>query len=284
MIRDAMFWEQATDAETQCELCPHLCLIGSNRAGLCGVRLNRNGKMILTAYGLVSRMETVEGRALPQFGAGPDTQWLSVGGIGCSMKCPFCNTWQVSQVAARTKQATPESLVQEAKDRGVYGLAFTYSEPLVCIEFLLDTFALAKKTGLHTLIVTNGMIRQNALRELTPLLDSAIVSMKGVDQERVMNEYGGWTEDIWACAEVLRLDGVNVEIAYLVVPGHSDQPAEFRAFVERLIKWDVSVRLHLVPCVPAYPWKVDALPMTRLHAMALSRRDKLKRVHVYGAE
>jgi len=182
MKKMATFFEEK-DGGVICNLCPHKCFLKNGQTGICGVRFNENGILFTKNYGDISSisMDPIEKKPLYHFS--PGTEILSVGTWGCNLKCKFCQNWEISQEKPAIKVVTPDQLVQIALSRGSKGIAYTYSEPIVWYEFVLDTSRIAHKKGLYNVLVTNGYIEIEPLKLLLQNIDAMNIDLKGFNSE-----------------------------------------------------------------------------------------------------
>lgn len=188
-MHDALLW-RAEDGRVHCHLCPHSCRIADGRRGVCGVRENQGGKLYALTYGEVSSIAVDPIEKKPVFHYFPGTAALSIGSVGCTMRCEHCQNWQISRtkpgedrVAEGTHYVAPEAIVELAKERGCLGVAFTYNEPVIWIEYVLDVARQAQEAGLYTVMVTNGFITEEGLDLIGPYVDVWRVDVKGFSDE-----------------------------------------------------------------------------------------------------
>lgn len=179
---EACWYEKLPGGKVRCGLCPHRCLVKPDRRGLCRVRENVAGVLYTRNYGLCTGagMDPVEKKPLYHFF--PGSQIFSVGTLGCSFGCEFCQNWEIAHGDPPTVPATPADLVaivEREASAGCIGIAYTYSEPLVWYEFVLETAALVRRAGYKNVLVTNGFIQPDPLRELLPYLDALNIDVKG---------------------------------------------------------------------------------------------------------
>ncbi|WP_314622154.1 radical SAM protein, partial [uncultured Selenomonas sp.] len=170
---------EGADACVVCSLCPHHCRLADGRRGLCRARANEGGKIRCRNYGRLTSiaLDPIEKKPLCHFH--PGSFILSVGSFGCNLACPFCQNHAISMADERseTQDVTPEELAALASDlsrrpHGNIGVAFTYNEPLLSYEFILDTAPLLHERGLFVALVTNGMIAPAPLETLLPHVDA----------------------------------------------------------------------------------------------------------------
>jgi len=277
-----VFLTEGSDGIVHCNLCPRRCSIPSGAFGACGVRGNKNGKGLLPFYGHVTALALDPIEKKPLFHYRPGSMILSAGFCGCNLRCPFCQNWHISQSAsAPGRQMSPGDIISAALHEDSLAIAYTYSEPLVHAEFLLDCMALAHKHGIANVLVTNGCAGGEAAREILPLTDAANIDLKCFSADAYADVLGGAHEAFEAVREFIRLAcsmGVHVEVTTLVVPGLNDSAAELDAcagFVASLgpIPW------HLSAYHPDYRWNAPATDPALLLKTAKRAREKLPFVY-----
>ena len=172
-----------------CGVCPRHCEIEEGETGFCRARENRGGKVICGNYGKLTSLalDPIEKKPLRRYC--PGYMILSVGSYGCNLACPFCQNSEISQAGAndiRTEYVSPEELVRyadEQRENGNLGIAFTYNEPLIGYEYVMDTAKLAHEHDMKNVLVTNGYVCRGPLEELMPYIDAMNIDLKGADDE-----------------------------------------------------------------------------------------------------
>ena len=181
---EADFYEKISESSLKCRLCPHNCVINENKYGICGTRKNVNGQLISEIYGKLTAvaMDPIEKKPLYHFY--PGSQILSLGTKGCNLKCPYCQNWNISQdLSARTSFYPPDEIVRIAKKEGSIGIAYTYTEPNIWFEYVLETSKIAKANSLKNVMVTNGFINQPPLEKLLDYIDGMNIDLKNFREE-----------------------------------------------------------------------------------------------------
>lgn len=226
-MREAVLWQTEGD-KVRCRVCPHLCLIPEGREGYCGVRGNRDGVLRPLTYGRVSSIAADPIEKKPVFHYFPGTQVLSLGSVGCSMRCGHCQNWQISRSNAEDTpdlhDLAPERVVEMARAYRCPGVAFTYNEPVIWIEYVADVSRLCRDAGLFTVMVTNGYITTEALDLLGPLIDVWRVDVKGSDdaQYRKLCHVPSVAPVMEAAERAKKAWRMHVEVVTNVVPGVND--------------------------------------------------------------
>lgn len=287
----ARFWRPLDDQRVACGLCPHECVLKPGATGICRVRRNVDGKFYAESYGLVTSLALDPVEKKPLFHVEPGGWLLSVGSFGCNLRCDFCQNWGISQTVPRSRSYAPEDVVlaalraKDADDR-VVGLAYTYNEPIVGIEFLLDCAGLAKRRGLLNVMVTNGFASEPALRELLPLVDAFNVDVKAWDDGFYRRIAFGRLEPVKRTVESALREGAWVEVTYLVIPGENDSDDQVDGVSRWLAGLSRSVPLHLSRYFPAYNSERPMTPQSTLERLRDVARSHLDYVYLgnTGAE
>lgn len=257
---EARYWEPVDEARIQCSLCPNNCVIRNGRSGICGVRRNDDGRLTLPFYARASAvaMDPIEKKPLYHFHPGKPI--LSIGFVGCSLRCPFCQNYSISQsTKARTDEVSPQELVDVAKERGSFAIAYTYNEPTIHAEYVLETSRLAHKAGLKNVLVTAGYVNAGAAHDLLDLIDAANVDLKGFQPDFYRKELGAKLEPV---KEFIREAArkIHVEVTSLIVPGKNDSDDEVEAMARFLADQSPDIPYHLSAYYPTYKYTRDATP------------------------
>jgi len=268
---EARFFSEVADGALKCGLCGHGCVIPNGSFGACGVRGNKNGKALIPFYGYVTALAVDPIEKKPLYHFRPGSQILSAGFAGCNMKCPFCQNWHISQCtkggsdAAPGKNMPPGDLISAALHEGSGAIAYTYSEPLVHIEFLLDCMALARRHGIANVLVTNGCVNGGAADEILALTDAANIDLKCFSAQTYAKTLGGDLDSVLAFIKLALEKKVHVELTTLVVPGLNDSIEELDAcasFIASLCAGSSgktkAVPWHLSAYHPEYRWNAPA--------------------------
>lgn len=258
----------------RCELCPRRCLVANGYRGFCGVRENRGGKYYTLVYGnpCAAHLDPIEKK--PFFHLLPATTSFSIATAGCNFRCKFCQNWEISQ--ARPEETynldlPPERVVELAKKMRARSIAYTYVEPTIFFEYMLDTAKLAKKEGLLNVCHSNGFINPAPLRELCQLLDGANIDLKSFTEEFYGEMSQGRLFPVLQSLKIIKEQGVHLEITNLVIPTKNDDPA----LIKSMCTW---IKKELGPETPIhfsrfYPlYKLRNLPPTPVTTLERSRR------------
>jgi pyruvate formate lyase activating enzyme len=275
-MKTALYWARVDEERIRCELCPHACVLREGQVGRCRVRGAQDGELKSLGYGVLSSaaVDPIEKKPLYHFCPGADI--FSIGGWGCNLACTFCQNWTISQrFEGGDRGHTPEQVVRRAADCGSIGIAYTYNEPLVSYEFVLDCARLARDAGLANVLVTNGHLQPRPAAEMLPLIDALNIDVKSMEETFYAEHCGGHLAPVLAFAEQARGAGSHVEITHLVIPGLNDTEDG----IERLTEWVAAslgkgTPLHLSAYRPQYKMDLPPTPtglLERLHALAAPR-------------
>ncbi|MEN3185395.1 MAG: AmmeMemoRadiSam system radical SAM enzyme [Atribacterota bacterium] len=276
-MRKARFWERIEKTnQVQCLLCPHHCLLAEDQVGICRVRQNQGGILYAQTYGKIAALALDPVEKKPLYHFYPGSNILSIGSVGCNLRCIFCQNWHISQASFQDfplQDVSGEELVGMAINKGSVGIAYTYNEPLVSWEFVYDTAFLAREKKIKNVLVTNGYIEKEPLQELLPLIDAANIDLKSMDEIFYQRYCGGKLSVVLSTIEMAFHAGVHVEITNLLVPSLNDQ----LELVERLVDWiarlSPSIPLHFSRCFPAYRFDSPPTSLSVLErAFAVAKR------------
>ncbi|MBN1594872.1 AmmeMemoRadiSam system radical SAM enzyme [candidate division FCPU426 bacterium] len=267
----AHHWDRI-NGEAQCRLCPHACVIREGTTGRCGVRRLRQGMLSAEAYGYISSLAMDPIEKKPLFHVKPGTEILSVGSAGCNFRCSFCQNWTISQEHPPLSRLAPRQLIEEALEQGACGVAYTYNEPLINFEYLLDCARLARTRGLLNAVVTNGYIQPPPLAELLPLIDAWNIDIKSLRPEFYRRfcaaELAPVLETVTTVASAAHL-----EITHLVVTGGNDDLQQIAELVDWIAGLSSEIPLHLTRYYPQYRWEAPATdPELLCQARDLAKR------------
>lgn len=263
--------ESSAEKTIICELCPHACRIAPGKSGRCSARLNVDGRLISRFYGkpVSVAIDPIEKKPLYHFL--PGTPILSLGTRGCNLSCKFCQNWQISQPfpVTSTINATlePRQVIELALEHKCPSVAFTYNEPTIWAEYVVDVSRLCRRNGIKTVAVTNGMICGSARREFFNAVDATNIDLKAFTQSFYKNLTGGDLESVKETLKyVAKETDVWLEITNLLIPGHNDSSTELK----EMCRWIVDeigqlTPLHFSAFFPT--WRLTDSPPTPLEKL-----------------
>lgn len=189
MLRKALLQEELEGSRVRCNICQRRCNIPQGKAGYCRTKINLEGALYTTIYGVISSAAADPIEKKPVFHYKPGSLCYSVGSLGCNFRCVFCQNWQIAFADALQPSGAcqngflPENLVDAAKKAGCEGVAWTYNEPAIWLNYTLDCATLAKSAGLYTVYVTNGYATKEHLDMIGPHLDVYRVDIKSMSDD-----------------------------------------------------------------------------------------------------
>jgi len=280
VLHTARYYETQTWDAAQCLLCPHQCSIAPSRQGKCGVRSNRNGVLHSMTYGKVADTHPVAIEEVPFFHYLPGTRWLPVASVGCTMHCPFCNTWRHSQTGSvRTRYVEPGALVEQAKQASVRGLVFMVNEPAVWHEYVIDVAREARDRELAVAVTTSGMWSTEPFAEAITVVDAFLFGFKGVNGVFWTAELGGLLEQARLNLEMAAGSSRHVETSYLVIEGLTDDSEAVDAFGQWLSEVDSRILVHVIGYRPDFQWDRPASTAEAIRRVAELLSNRLPYVY-----
>jgi len=295
MMIEALYYEKLKENKVRCLLCPHECLIHPGRVGICYIRQNIAGSLYALSYGRVSATHLDPIEKKPLFHFHPGSAIFSVSSIGCNLGCPFCQNWELAHpkdsflkqdpkmvVDKLTHRLSPEKTVEEAlkyKSENNIGIAYTYNEPLIWFEYLLETTKLAHDNKLKNVIVTNGYLNEEPFAELLSFIDAMNIDIKGFSNE-FYQRVGGKLEPVLRLAKKAK-ERCHVEITNLLIPGWNTDTKQ----ISELVGWIADnlgsdTPLHFSRYFPARKLTLPPTPIIALKKARQIALKKLKYVHL----
>lgn len=275
-----MSYTEEQNEALQCRLCPHNCRIPPAASGYCGVRVNRSGKLHLPYHGHITALALDPVEKKPLYHFKPGTAVLSLGFQGCNMACPFCQNHEISHPAGPLpgRHLSPPELIGIAKKEAISAVAFTYSEPLIHYEFLLECAAGLRRHGIPTILVTNGMLNRRPAQELLPFIDAVNVDLKSMNPRCYRETLKGDRE---AVLDFIRLayDKTHLEVTTLIVPGLNDSAEEIRRAAGFLAELNPDIPYHLSAYRPGWRYSAPATAPALLAALSEAARESLRFVY-----
>lgn len=248
--------ERKRDGEIRCFACGHRCLVKPGRDGVCRVRFNDDGEL-LVPHGYVGALACDPIEKKPFFHVLPGSDALTFGMLGCDYHCGYCQNWVTSQMlrdpeaAAAPRKTTPAQLVDHALRHGAPVVASSYNEPLITSEWAVEVFKEARARGLRCAYISNGNGTPQVLDFIRPWVDAYKVDLKTFNPKHY-RQLGGVMENVTATIRMLKERGSWVEIVTLVVPGFSDDPDELRRMADFLASVDTLMPWHITAFHPDY--------------------------------
>ncbi|MEO0226290.1 MAG: AmmeMemoRadiSam system radical SAM enzyme [candidate division WOR-3 bacterium] len=262
------------NGKVECLLCPHHCKIEPGKTGVCRVRMNKDRKLWATAYGQTTSIAIDPIEKKPLYHFFPGSQILSIAPNGCNMRCPFCQNWEISQEEVSTRSITFEEILHLCQKYRLIGVSYTYTEPLIWFEFLMDVGRKVHEAGLKNVLVTNGMIEEEPLNELLPVIDAMNIDLKSIRAETYRKILHGDLEAVQRTIELSR-SRCLVEITNLIVTGLNDAQDEIVELIDYVASLGRNTVLHFSRYFPN--WKFDA-PMTPDKVLNFAYNEAVKKL------
>lgn len=274
---EAKYYRKLPDREIECVLCPRLCRLGDKERGYCGVRENIGGTYYTLVYGKVCSFNVDPIEKKPFFHFLPGTSALSIAAAGCNVNCKFCQNWEISQVRPEQidhRDMPPEAVARAASEDRCPSIAYTYTEPTVFIEYMMDTAVAARKRNVRSVVVTGGHINPEPLRDLLEVVDAVKIDLKGFTQDFYTKYVRGELRPVLDAIRAVSRSPVWLEIVYLVIPTLNDREELIRE-TARWVRDEVGdhVPVHFSRFMPMYLLK--NLPPTPVSTLERSREAAL---------
>ncbi|MAH84209.1 MAG: AmmeMemoRadiSam system radical SAM enzyme [Rhodospirillaceae bacterium TMED8] len=273
-VVSTQYWSKVEDGRIQCDICPRHCKMHDGQRGLCYVRACEDGGIVLTTYGRSSGfcIDPIEKKPLNHFL--PGTPVLSFGTAGCNLTCKFCQNWSISKARAFDKlqsEATPERIAEAARQTECRSVAYTYNDPVIFLEYAIDTAKACRERGIKNVAVTAGYICPDPRKEFYSWMDAANVDLKAFTEYFYRELCTARLPDVLDTLKYLKHDtNVWFEITDLLIPGENDSDAE----IDQMTSWVVK---NLGPEVPMHfsafhpDWKMLDKPRTPIETLKRAR-------------
>lgn len=270
---ECRYYQLLTDGVVECLLCPHHCHIAEGKSGRCRSRRNMGGTLFSEVYGhpCSIAIDPIEKKPLYHFH--PGTKCLSIACTGCNFHCLNCQNHDISQVDINQVEhtdLTPEQVVNLCLEHSCPGIAYTYTEPLTYIEYVVDMARLAHERGLWNILVSAGYVCPEPLHDLLPYLDAANIDLKSFSDDTYRRVSGGHLSVVLDNILALHAAGVWLEVTNLVIPGINDDAEGIRAMCRWLVSHHLEeVPLHFSRFFPQY--KMRNIPPTPLKTLTMAK-------------
>lgn len=270
--------------EATCQVCMHHCKLKPGQWGACRARKNEGGKIVCENYGQVSSLalDPIEKKPLRRFH--PGSKILSVGSFGCNLRCPFCQNYEISMTEPDMSEdcflspATLAEIAAQNRRKGNIGVAYTYNEPLVGWEYVLDAARLVREADMKNVLVTNGTASPEILEKLLPYVDAMNIDLKGF-REDYYRKLGGSLSVVKEF--ILRAaEDCHVELTTLIVPGENDTVSEMEEEAAWIASIDREIPLHVSRFFPRFQMEErEATAVRSVYELAEAARKHLAYVY-----
>jgi len=255
-MKEALYYKKLKDDVVNCNLCPTHCVIKEGEFGNCGARKNIKGKLYSMVYArpVSTAIDPIEKKPLYHFLPGSTS--LSIGTFGCNLHCLHCQNYDISQSDADEssgREVEPKDLIKLAIENNCKSISYTYNEPTIFYEYVLETAKLARKKGIKNIMVTNGYINKEPLKELYPFIDAANVDLKSLDEDFYKDICKVRLKPVLESIKEISKMGTWMEVTNLIIPGHNDSDTQIGKLV-KCVKKNLGVRvpLHFSAFYPTY--------------------------------
>ena len=275
-LKIADWWEAKENGKILCTLCPRYCTIGEGQKGFCYIRENIDGKLYSMGYGRPTgfAIDPIEKKPLSHFYPGSDI--LSFGTAGCNLGCKFCQNWSISKAKLddiNSLEATPEDVIGIAKKYGVNSIAYTYNDPTIFGEYVIDISRLGRQEGIKSVMVTAGYIDKNARKDVYKYIDAANVDLKAFSETFYHKLTFSHLNDVLDTLVWLKNEtNIWFEITTLLIPDENDSDEE----IQKMCDWILQnlgdqVPIHFTAFHPDF----KMMNKTRTPASTLKRARKI---------
>ena len=249
--------------KVKCRICPHGCILDEGQIGFCKARMNVNGEIICKNYAKLTSiaLDPIEKKPLYRFM--PNKMILSVGSYGCNLRCPFCQNYEISMAddnLVKTYDTPPDYLVNVAlslKSKGNIGIAYTYNEPFISFEYVMDSSKLAHEKGLVNVLVTNGYVCEEPLLEILPHIDAMNIDLKAFNEE-FYKKIGGDLNTVLNTISIAS-QKCHVEVTTLIIPKENDSEEQIFRASKWLSEINEYIPYHISAFYPRYKY-IDKEP------------------------
>ncbi len=280
-LHPAKFWSREDSGKgVICELCPHQCRIPEGKSGICRARVNHGGELFTKTYEQVVSLSLDPVEKKPLYHFFPGDNILSTGPRGCNFSCQFCQNWSISQTDGPTSRLSCDALVGAAISEKSIGVAYTYTEPTIAFEYVIDCGERIKEAGLRNVLVTNGFINPGPLVELLGVIDAFNIDLKALDDDFYRKYCGGQLEPVLDSIKKVAKSPSHLEITNLLIPGYNDSEENISALVDFVASLDRSIPVHFSGYYPCYKFTAPPTPVEILIKAFEIASEKLDYVYV----
>ncbi len=261
--KKAKLCKKLEEGKVRCQACNHYCLIQEGRTGICGIRQNIEGELYLLVYGkpVAIHVDPIEKKPLYHFY--PGSKVLSIGTYGCNFRCDFCQNWDISQrikdvdqkdqvIDNKSRNYTPQDLVDYCLENSVPSIAYTYNEPAVFIEYAYDIMRLAHENGIKNIFVSNGYESRESIDYVIKYLDAINIDLKAFTEDFYKRLCGGRLQPVLDNIKRYYEENVWMELTTLIIPGENDSVEELEEIADFVKSVFSNIPWHISRFSPAY--------------------------------
>lgn len=278
-MKEAAYYEKLESGGVHCHLCPKECRINQGQKGFCGARSNHDGTLYSDIYErvLATNLDPIEKKPLYHFHPGKPV--LSIGTRGCNQRCDFCQNWEMVETGAAGTRLTSDEVAAMADRGGSIGVAYTYNEPMIWFEFVLECARKVRERGLKNVLVTNGSVNPDPLEELLPFIDAMNIDLKSMEPEFYRTVCKSSLEPVLATIKRAKRS-LHVEITNLVIPTLNDSDELINRLVDFVADLGRDTPLHFSAYHPCYKMTVEPTPLATVRRAYDIARRKLDYVYL----
>lgn len=290
-MKEAIYYKKLRDKQIKCTLCPHNCVLSDGKTGICRVRKNIDGSFYSLVYEKPIKISAgpIEKKYIYHFY--PGTNVLSIGTAGANLKGPFCKEFKINSLKIdadfkNIKDISPQEVIDLCKEKNCESIIYDYNEPTIFYEYMLDIAKLAKTEGIKNIIVSNGFINEDPLKELVNYIDAANIELKSFKPSFYKNFCNGKLAPVLRTLNTLKENNVWVEITFSIIPGYTDSEDEIKQ-ISSWIKENLGgdTPLHLSKFIPNTPLKkVGKLSEKKLFRLKEIAENDLDYVYVENVD
>jgi len=264
----------------RCGICPVKCKLEEGEIGICGGRQVIDGKLIATNYAQVCSLQLDPIEKKPLYHYFPGSEILSVGPNGCNLSCSWCLNWEISQNTAPTRTVMPGELADMVDALDGIGVAYTFAEPLIWYEYVLDAGRILQERGLVNVFISNGYISAEPLKDILKIADAFNIDLKSDDDTCYTTHCGGRLEDVQRTIKMVLEAGKHLEISHLIVSGVNDDLQKLEKLTNWLSTLDHKIPFHITRYFPANQYTEPATSLEFLQSAFELARSKLDYVYL----
>lgn len=278
-MKEAAYYEKLDGDKVHCHLCPQECMINEGKKGFCRVRSNVDGTLYSDIYErvLAAHMDPIEKKPLYHFYPGKSI--FSIGTRGCNQRCDFCQNWEMIETDSQGTYISSDEVVRMAGKGGSVGIAYTYNEPMMWFEFVLECAQKIREAGLKNVLVTNGSVNPDPLDELLPFVDAMNIDIKSMDGEFYKKICKSKLEPVLETAKKAK-QSCHIEITNLLIPTLNDSDELIGELVDFVAGLGKDTPLHFSAYYPCYKMTIEPTPVATLQRAYELARQQLDYVYL----
>jgi pyruvate formate lyase activating enzyme len=285
-MRPAMLFEKSGQNKVKCNLCPHHCILRDGDMGVCRVRKNIKGILYSLNYDKVAATHSDPIEKKPLYHFLPSSTSYSIAAMGCNFQCSFCQNHSISMVQTEShiygEDISPEQLVKDALASQSQSISYTYTEPTIYFELMLETAKLAKEEGIKNVMVTNGYMSAEAFELMNPFLDAANIDLKAFSETFYMKYPKARLQPVLDTIKRMKENDVWVEVTTLLIEGLNSDPQEIKELISFLLEVDENIPWHVSRFFPQYKLQDRSITPVETIYQCLETAKEMGLNYLYG--